>query len=123
MEPAFRNGSFVKIDPFAYLAKSPRRLEVVALRSPNNPRRFELKRIIGLPGERVSWHATEIWIDGESLQENYAQTHSAPPGDEIQSLQLRLREYFVAGDNRLHSQDSRLYGPVQEKQITGKVLA
>lgn len=123
MEPAYSSGSFVRVDPFAFVSKVPRRLEVISLRSPSHPKRYEIKRIIGLPGERVFWCGGDIWLDGEAASQTFTPKQPAVPGDEIHSLQLRLNEYFVAGDNRLYSQDSRFYGAVGEKLILGKVLS
>src|SRR5687768_13042644 len=122
MEPGFPAGSWVRVSPLAYLWRSPRRHEVVVLRAPHTPERLELKRVLALPGERVTWKGTEIHVQGKLLEEPYAQKTPITPGDEEQSLLLKKREYFVAGDNRLHSQDSRTYGPVSLSNILGRVI-
>ena len=77
----------------------------MGLRCPDAKERFELKRVVGLPGERVSWRGHEIRVN-----ENY-------PGS--QTLQLADQEFFVAGDNRSQSRDSRAYGPVHASDILG----
>src|SRR3990167_3730742 len=77
MEPAFMEGASVRIDPFAYASRLPQRRDVVSLRAPSSPDRFELKRIIGLPGDSVSWRGSDVWVNGEPLDEPCART--APP--------------------------------------------
>jgi signal peptidase I len=123
MEPAFQDGSMVRISPVSYLWRTPRREEVVGLRCPDAPDRFELKRIVGLPGECVSWIGSNIWIHGNKLEEPYAHKYPHTPGDELHMLDLGPGEYFVAGDNRLYSLDSRNYGPVWLSDILGRVVS
>ena len=123
MEPAFMEGASVRIDPFAYASRLPQRRDVVSLRAPSSPDRFELKRIIGLPGDSVSWRGSDVWVNGEPLDEPCARTAPPVPGESTHTLNLGPGEYFVAGDNRLYSQDSRAYGAVRDMEITGKVLA
>jgi signal peptidase I len=122
MEPAFAEGSSIEIDPFAYVSKSPQRGDVVALRAPLAPERLELKRIIGLPGDRMSWLGTGIRINHQLIDEPYARPSSPVPGDTEETLILGPCEYFVAGDNRLYSHDSRMYGPVSIVEILGKAV-
>jgi signal peptidase I len=122
MEPAFVHQKRVRLNPFAYWWKPPRRGDVVALRSPEDPKRYDLKRIVGLPGETISWIGGRIQVQGVPLPEPYARIHPSPPGDDQQqSLRLKVGEYFVAGDNRLYSRDSRHYGPVQASHLIGRV--
>lgn len=122
MEPAFAAGSTVVISPVSFIWRPPRRGEVIGLYSPEDKERFELKRIVGLPGEAVSWKGGLIWINGQPLLESYAIATSAIPGEEPRRLELGPGEYFVVGDNRLYSRDSRLYGPVWLTDIVGQVL-
>ena len=84
----------------------------------------ELKRIIGLPREELSWSRGQFRVNGVPLDEPYAQRHPVPPGDdEIALVRLSPRDYFVVGDNRLYSRDSRHYGPVARSAILGKILS
>jgi signal peptidase I len=95
---------------------------VVAIRSPETPTRIELKRVVGLPNEEIAWRAGRFSVNGALLDEPYARIPSAPPGDdELAIVRLGPHDYFVAGDNRLHSRDSRHYGPVTRRVILGKV--
>ena len=121
MEPAYVEGCRVRVRPYAL--RSPGRGDVVVIRSPALPARLELKRIVGLPDEEVVWTGGVVRINGARLDEPYARIPVSPPGDD-QALFYRLRpgEYFVAGDNRLHSTDSRSYGPVALASIAGKAV-
>ena len=122
MEPTYASGHPMRVKPFTYLFHSPARGDVVALRSPAGSERLELKRIIGLPNETVSWRGGDVSIDGVPLQESYASIPPAPPGDdEWRTVRLNRNAYFVVGDNRLYSHDSRNYGPVSRTAIVGPV--
>ena len=123
MEPAFSDDSIVRVNQFAYLLRRPTRGDVVAVRSPEASDRVELKRIIGLPGETVCWVGSGgVEIDGRPLPEPYARMSTAVPGDEERSERLLdPGAYFVMGDHRLYSRDSRHYGPILRSAILGKV--
>ena len=122
MEPTHRDGARLWVWRFAHLFRPPRRGEIVAFRSPADPARVDLKRVIGLPLEEVSWYQDRFAINDEPLDEPYARIPAPTPGDEeIQRCRLGARCYFVAGDNRLYSQDSRQYGSVPRSAILGKV--
>ena len=122
MEPSFPDGSRAGVKRLAYLLRQPARGEVVVIRSPEDPHRLELKRIIGLPTETVAWHQGRMSINGHALEESYARIPAAPPGDEdVQRVALAPTRYFVAGDHRLYSRDSRHYGAIPRSSILGKV--
>ncbi|MBI3319601.1 MAG: signal peptidase I [Candidatus Omnitrophica bacterium] len=122
MEPAYPSGTTVLIHHLAYLLFSPARGDVVVMQSPEVADRVELKRIIGLPDEMVSWSTGRFQINGIPLDEPYARIAEAPPGDdEKRRCQLGACDYFVAGDHRLYSRDSRHYGPIARSMIIGKV--
>src|SRR5258708_5174129 len=82
MDPLIPPGSHVKVCPFLW--GSPRRNDIVALRAPGTPQRIELKRVIGLPGERVSWIGMDVWINEVKLEEPYVIQYTSVPGDERQ---------------------------------------
>ena len=97
----------------------PRRGEVIVFRYPLDPTRDFVKRVIGLPGETVEIHRGTVKIDGEALEEPYL------VGRDFNSLGPTLvppESYFVIGDNRNGSSDSRHWGPVPLENIVGKVL-
>ncbi len=125
MEPTFQNGDYLIVDELSYRLRPPKRGEVVVFRFPENPKQFYIKRIIGLPGETIKVDSHEIYIfnkehpQGFSLKENYL-----PPEPYLgeEKITLGPNSYFVMGDNRTHSFDSRAWGPVDKKYLVGRVL-
>ena len=123
MEPNFHNGDYLIIDEFSYHFRNPERGEVIVFRYPNDPSQRYIKRVIGLPGETVEVSNGKITIsDGESkvLREEYLPQGSKTPGQERATL--KGEEYFVMGDNREFSSDSRTWGSLPEEYIIGKVM-
>ena len=122
MEPNFHGGDYLIIDELSYQFREPMRGEVVVFRYPLNPRNFFIKRIVGLPGEEVEIRGGSIFIAGfsEALDELYL------PQDLVTVPDLRVRlgpdQYFVLGDNRTHSSDSRAWGTLPGENITGRAL-
>ena len=117
MEPNLHDGQYLIINKLAYHLHSPRRGDVVVFHYPKNPRRDFIKRIIGLPGEKVQVQGEHILINGEELEEPYA-LHK---GDYAWGPQiLGEDEYFVLGDNRNSSSDSHNWGALPRGAIIGK---
>ncbi len=119
MEPSFLDGDYLLVDEIAYRLREPQRGEVIIFKNPTNESDFFIKRIIGLPGEQVIVSNGNVIIDGELLSEDYL-----PPGIEVSgeyAFQLKDDEYFVMGDNRPQSYDSRRWGPLDEDLIVGVV--
>jgi signal peptidase I len=115
MEPTMRDGRISVLNRVAYCGRDPRRGDVVGIQLKGR-RMLLLKRIVGLPGERVHVQDGQVWINGQPLHEPYAQ------GDQIQCTNqesvLRPGQYFVIGDNRNLSE----YGNVDRTELKGKVL-
>ncbi len=122
MEPTYREGTRLWVSRLHYWFRRPSRGDVVVVRSLDG-RRLELKRVVGLPGERVVWTVSSLKVNGVDLDEPYAKVSAVPGDDEVAEWLLGGREYFVLGDNRLRSRDSRIYGPVDRGRIVGKVLS
>ncbi|OGF74772.1 signal peptidase I [Candidatus Giovannonibacteria bacterium RIFCSPHIGHO2_02_FULL_46_20] len=122
MEQNFHGGDYLIIDELSYQFRNPARGDVIVFRYPLNPRNFFIKRIIGLPGEEVQILDGSIFITGipGALQEPYL------PRDLSTWPNLKLRlgqdQYFVLGDNRGHSSDSRTWGVLPKDNITGRAL-
>lgn len=116
MEPVLPHGARVRL---ALLLFPPRRGQIVVLDAPDSPGRWDIKRLIGLPGELVEWRRGQFRINGAALHEPYAPAL----GDDGDTGMMRLgpREYFVAGDNRPRSRDSRHYGPVARSRMIARV--
>lgn len=121
MEPSYRHGYHYLVDHSLYRRKPPERGHVVVLTHPSLDGKALLKRVVGLPGERVSLTNGRVLINGEPLNEPYLSS----PGREnpLWDLEwvLGQDECFVLGDNRSDSLDSRRLGPVKGDCIVGKV--
>lgn len=126
MEPNFFDHEYLIIDELSYRFEQPQRGEIVVFRYPADPSQFFIKRVIGLPGETVEVNdkAVKIYNDahpnGLSLDElGYIRDEYAAAGK--RTVTLRADEYFVMGDNRAASLDSRYFGPVSRSAIVGRV--
>lgn len=134
MEPNFENGQYLVVDELSYRLHDPARGDVLVLKYPNNPKEYFIKRIIGLPGEKVQVENGHVIIfnkehpNGFTLPESYlpSQNLSFPHNATIVGgkniITLKDNEYFMMGDNRLASSDSRDWGPLTTEGIVGKVL-
>jgi signal peptidase I len=123
MEPNFENGDYLIVDEISYHFRQPKRGEVIVFRYPFDPSKRFIKRIIGLPGETVEIEDGKILISGKVLDEgSYLPKDTFTQSMGIQKITLRDGEYFVLGDNRLSSSDSRSWGPLPRKNIIGRVL-
>ncbi|TFG35654.1 MAG: signal peptidase I [Parcubacteria group bacterium] len=125
MEPNFENGDYLFVDELSYRLKDPQRGEVIVFKYPNDVSQRYIKRIIGLPGETVEIKDGKIDIfnkDGEKLlkEEDYIPQSILTLGDT--KTTLKENEYFVLGDNRSASSDSRRWGPVPREDIIGRVF-
>lgn len=123
MIPNFQNGNYLIIDELSYRFEEPRRGEVVVFRFPYEPNKFLIKRIVGLPTETMAIEGDTIRITNAAhpngfIWEQGAITTSGRPAD--QKVTLGADEYFVLGDNRDESADSRLWGALPRANITGR---
>ena|SRR3989338_5940106 len=124
MVPTFENKDYLIIDKLSYELGNPKRSDVVIFKYPNDPTKYFIKRIIGLPNETVEIKGSVVTIingeykDGFKLSEPYVKNIS----NNTTHLELKSDEYFVMGDNRSGSSDSRVWGPVNEKFLTGRAL-
>ena len=98
--------------------RSPRFGEIIVFRFPGEPRRDFVKRVIGLPGDSIEIVDGRVIINGAAFSEPYV---NGPFSTNMASMTMKEGEYFVMGDNRAHSNDSRSWGPVPEKNVVGKV--
>ena len=123
MEPALSNGQEILINRFLYKLSSPKRGDVVVfLPNGNQNTHYYVKRIIGLPGETVQIINGKVYIDGELLEEDERFDKMIDPGIAGNEITLAGNEYFVLGDNRNSSEDSRSgnIGPIEKNTIIGK---
>ena len=101
-----------------FALRPPQRGEVIVFHYPRDPTKDFVKRVIGLPGERIKVESGEVFIDGVQLEEPYLASRDTSRARE---LVLRETEYYVMGDNRRGSNDSRNWGPVDVELVLGKV--
>ncbi len=123
MEPVLFNGQEVLINKFIYNITSPDRGDVVAfLPNGNKNSHYYLKRVVGLPGETVQIIGGYVYINGEPLAEDESYDKIADPGMAENEIILGNDEYFVLGDNRNNSEDSRSgnIGAIKKETIAGK---
>ncbi|AKM83624.1 MAG: signal peptidase I, signal peptidase I [Candidatus Woesebacteria bacterium GW2011_GWF1_31_35] len=121
MEPNFPDGEYLLTEKVSYYTKEPQRGDVIVFKPPISEDEF-IKRIIGLPGETVSIQNGKFLINDKELDEPYIKVDTNSGGflKEGEKYLVPSGEYFVAGDNRPHSSDSRIWGPINKKVITGK---
>ena len=121
MEPNFENSNYLIVDELSFRFRDPQRGEVVVFRYPKNISQRFIKRIIGLPGDKIEVKAGSIMVNDQVLDESkYLPSGVQTPGN-IQTS-LNENEYFVLGDNRISSFDSRQWGTLPRKNIIGRVL-
>src|SRR3989344_9424083 len=118
MEPTFENAELLLTEKISYKVSRVERGDVVVFAAPVDKKVDFIKRIIGLPGENIEIKDHSVYINGLKLDEPYI---SIPTTGDI-NLTIWNDEFFVLGDNRGASSDSRSFGPIQRKSIKGKVL-
>ena len=116
MEATLHNGQYLIISKLAYWIRSPQRGDIIVLRPPKNPGEDYIKRIVGLPGERIEVRDGAVWVNGIVLDEPYV--FSVPRYDGLWTL--GEDEYLVLGDNREDSDDSHKWGSLPADNIVGK---
>ena len=119
MQPNFSSGDYLLVDEATYHFRKPERGEVVVFHNPSNTSEFYIKRIVGLPGEEVVINNGEVIIDGKVLDESYLDPNIRVDGQYV--FQLDDDQYFVMGDNRPQSFDSRSWGPLGKSFLVGVV--
>lgn len=122
MRPTLHDADNLIVDKLSYRISDPQRFDIIVFKY-DKDKTYYIKRIIGLPGERVRIdHAGTIYINGEVLEENYGAEKMLFPGCAEKEITLGIDEYFVLGDNRNNSSDSRdpIVGNIKRKSIIGK---
>jgi signal peptidase I len=118
MEPNLHTGQFLIVSRLVYKFGAPQRGDIIVFDFPGNPADDYVKRVIGLPGDTVTIQAGQIFINGNRLDEPYL------PDERMLPTQGRWvvpeESYFVLGDNRAHSSDSRSWGMLPQDAIIGK---
>ena len=124
MEPNFPDGEYLLTDKVTYRFGEPQRGDVIVFKAPYSNGDEFIKRIIGLPNDNVAIQDSKVLINGRSLNETYLPADFYTSGStflsEGNTITVPSHEYFVLGDNRSHSSDSRAWGFVPKDSITGR---
>ncbi len=124
MDPTFADGQYLIVDELTYRMHDPERGDVIVFKYPKDPKKYFIKRIVGLPGETVKIENGKVSVSSPSspsyilLDESYIENVSYETVTET----LDQNEYFAMGDNRSNSLDSRIWGPLQKENLIGRVL-
>lgn len=127
MEPNFHEHDYLLVDEISYRFHPPERGDIVVFRYPDDPQEYFIKRVIGLPGETVTIKEGGVYItsaQGEltRVQESYLPSFSETVSQSEEPITLKADQYFLLGDNRNGSKDSRSFGPVHKNFIIGRVF-
>jgi signal peptidase I len=124
MVPTFENGDYLIIDKISYELGSPKRDDVAVFKYPGDTTKFFIKRIIGLPNETVDIKGNDVTITNGTHKEGFKidQSFVKNPANNDTHFELKNDEYFVMGDNRSASSDSRYWGAVKKNLLTGKAF-
>lgn len=122
MQPGLHTNERVLVNSLAYAFHGPQRGDVIVFHPPSAPDERYIKRVIGLPGDTIVLTSDAVTINGYTLHEPYITP--APMGEtenpEPETIKLSESQYFVMGDNRTNSQDSRFFGPIDSHSIIGE---
>lgn len=126
MVPTFHNGDFLITEKISYRFRNPKRGEIIILKNPRDESQDFIKRIIAVPGDTLRISSSAVYVNGEAVKENYL-----PAGTPVRAgafvtenslIKAGDNQYFVFGDNREHSSDSREWGPVTKEEIVGRAF-
>lgn len=120
MSPLIASGEIVLINTIAYHLRAPSRGDIIAFHHDAPTPEIFIKRVIGLPGDRVQIDQGRVFVNGAELQEPYVHY---PDQRSFAEVTVPAGDLYVLGDNRAVSEDSRAWGFVQQNQLLGKALA
>lgn len=129
MYPTVEDQDYLIATKIDYRLHPPQRGDIIIMRDPYDPSRDFIKRVIGVPGDHILIRGGQVYINGHLLRENYinpaepwTQNADWPLGQsgDTDGVLLRSDEYFVMGDNRNHSSDSRFFGPIHRDQVQAR---
>lgn len=121
MDPNFKDGEWIFWQKNVYEANEPERGDIVVVNYPGDLKHKYVKRIVGLPGEKIEVKDELVYINGEKLTESYLSfdTETTPDGVWV----VPAEQYFVMGDNRPASNDSRVFGAVEKRFLLGRSVS
>ena len=123
MLPGIKHGDRLVVSRFDLGAKfAVQRGDIILFRSPNDPSKFYIKRLIGLPGDSIEVREGRVFLNGTVMDEPYLAARLNSSNRSLPAVRVEEHHYYVLGDNRDNSSDSRIWGLVPEKYILGKVI-
>lgn len=123
MEPSFANNDYLITEKISYKIHEPSRGDIIIFRPPDNPSVNYIKRIIGLPGDTIEVKNGSVYVNGERLVESYLTSNLETKNVKQSTTPFTVQsgEYYVMGDNREHSRDSREVGAIPKQNITSRI--
>lgn len=122
MQPTFESGQYILVSRVHYLFGTPQRGDVLVFQLPSNPERDLIKRLIAIPGDTIEFRDTQVYINGMLIDEPYL-TRACDVSVCSDSIwQLGDDDYFMMGDNRNLSTDSRSFGAIHSDHIVGRAI-
>ncbi len=126
MFPTYHNGDFLITEKVTYRFGEPKRGDVIVLKNPRDESQDFIKRIIALPGDTIKISNDSVFVNGKQIIENYlpsdTPTHAGAFLTEDGEIKAGPNQYFVLGDNRNHSSDSREWGSITKQEIIGRAF-
>lgn len=123
MEQSFQNNDYLITEKISFRFREPQRGEVIIFHPPDNPSVNYIKRIVGLPEDKIEVKDGSVYVNDKKIYETYLKSNeeTLSPKDNDYVYMLKEDEYFVFGDNRNHSRDSREIGAIPEENIVSRV--
>ena len=126
MVPTFHNGDYLITEKISYRLGSPKKGDVIVLKNPRDESQDFIKRIIALPGDTIKIDNNSVFVNGGAIGETYLPTGTPThPGSFLtkgSDIKAGPNQYFVLGDNRNHSSDSREWGSITKEEIVGRAF-
>jgi signal peptidase I len=121
MIPTLQIGDRVLVNKFIYRFREPQRGDIIVFRSVDNPKEDLIKRVVGVPGDKIAVRGGKLFVNGEPQKEPYT-NKKRPDRSFFARTTVPIHHVFVMGDNRANSADSRVFGPLPEKNIEGEAF-
>lgn len=126
MDPKFHDGDYIFTDKVTYRLRQPAHGEIIVLKNPRDEGEDFIKRIIALPGDTVKVEKNKVYVNVKMIEEIYLPAERPTAAGSFLSdgneVKAGTNQYFVFGDNREHSSDSREWGPITKEEIVGRVF-
>lgn len=126
MYPKMHDGDYLITEKLSYKFGEPKRGQIVVLKNPRDNSQDFIKRIIAVPGDSLKIENNQVFVNGQKLNETYLPLDTPTPAGAFVTegviIKAGVNQYFVFGDNRNHSSDSREWGPVTKEELVGRAL-